>query len=226
MWQSAVRDVPAGPQFADWLRQRTAALGSRTPTLIGWPPAPPNFRPSAVLIPLWEQGGRVFTALTLRSARLNAHAGQISFPGGRRDPEDPSLLHTALREAHEELAILPESVEVHGALDDAWSIHSYVVTPWVGWLDKPPVLVPEPSEIERVIVADVEQMMQPGVYSRREIERGSARFAMHAWQVGEDNVWGLTGGLLYQFFCHLLDRTVEPESQGLLTIQRFLNPEE
>lgn len=226
MWQAAVRDVPAGPQFADWLRQRTAALATRTPVEIGWPPAPPDFRPSAVLIPLWEQGGRVFTALTLRSARLNAHAGQISFPGGRRDPEDPSLLYTALREADEELAIRPDSVQVHGALDDAWSIHNYIVTPWVGWLPEPPELVPQPSEIDRVIVADVERMMQPGVYSRREIERGSARFAMHAWQVGDDNVWGLTGGLLYQFFCHLLDRPVEPESQGLLTLQRFLNPEE
>ena len=176
-----------------------------------------------MLIPLWEADGTVWTALTLRASTLNAHAGQIAFPGGRRDAEDSSLLATALREAHEEVGLPPSQAQVCAQLDDMWSIHRYIVTPFVAWLDEPPEFRLEPAEIERLIVADVRAMLAPSVYTRADIERGEQRFVMHAYTVGDDVVWGLTGGLLHQFFELLHGRSLGPESDGHATLVRYLD---
>ncbi len=71
---------------------------------------------SAVLVPLYAREGHVHAIFTERHHELPRHAGEISFPGGRRDPEDPDLIATALREAHEEVGLDPEDVEIVGAL--------------------------------------------------------------------------------------------------------------
>src|SRR6185369_17777561 len=84
--------------------------------------------PAAVLIPLYLKDGEFHLFFTKRTSQLTHHSGEISFPGGVREPEDRDCAATALREAWEEVGIVPADVEVLGELDDCHSIHNYLVT--------------------------------------------------------------------------------------------------
>ncbi len=91
-----------------------------------------NLRESAVLIPLSFEGGEPSVVVTKRSMTVEHHRGEISFPGGSSEPEDPDLVITALREAEEEIGVSRDDVEVLGLLDDHISILGYHMTPVVG----------------------------------------------------------------------------------------------
>lgn len=210
--------------FAAWLRARTASLVDRAPVTIGRPPAPEHFKASSILMPLWvDEGGRVQTLLTLRRSDLASHAGQISFPGGRWEVGDASLADTALRETWEEVGVPPEAIELGPRLDDHWSIHSYVVTPFVGWLSGRPEFVPQPTEIERLIVADVQQLMTGGVYRAVPTERWGVRWTAHEFLWNGDRIWGMTAGVLYQFFAQLRGLEIPASELGVNSLARFLN---
>ncbi|HEY6837866.1 MAG TPA: CoA pyrophosphatase, partial [Geobacteraceae bacterium] len=113
-------------------------------------PMPPGPVPAAVLLPLFERQGDYHLLFTKRTEHLNHHRGEISFPGGVRQPEDGDLLQTALRETWEEVGIAPAAVTVLGALDDVYSIHDYVVTPYVGIFPGDLPLTINVAEIERL----------------------------------------------------------------------------
>lgn len=210
----------AGESFAGWFERRLRALGAGTHDRIET--TPPGFRPASVLAPFWRVGDRVEVALTLRTQTLSSHRGQISFPGGRRDPDDPDLAWTALRETHEELGIPPDAVDLIGRGDDAWSIQRYVVATHMGWLEGRPDFVPSPAEIERVIVADVETLMDGGVHRVQRMRREGVSFAVHYFEVGDDTVWGLTGNILYGLFQKVRGAPIADESRGSVTLTRFL----
>jgi 8-oxo-dGTP pyrophosphatase MutT (NUDIX family) len=89
-------------------------------------------RPAAVLMPLWDDGKRVQVVFTKRTETLPSHAGQISFPGGMVDPEDPDHKTTALRETHEEVGVPPQEVELITRLDQVVTVTGYLVTPYLG----------------------------------------------------------------------------------------------
>ena len=78
---------------------------------------------ASVLIPLLEAEGELFVMLTLRSEHLRSHAGQVSFPGGKEEPEDANSLETALRETNEEIDLSKEKIEIIGKLDQILSLH-------------------------------------------------------------------------------------------------------
>ena len=204
----------SGEGFAAWFRDRVAALGERSPCAIDGAWVPTEFRRAAVLMPFWLEGDRLQTLLTVRTQHVSSHKGQISFPGGRRDPDDHSLADTALRESWEEVSIEPSSVRLLGALDDAWSVGRYLVTPYVGWLDAPPRLVHAPSEIDRLIVADVQRLMEPHRHHRTEMQRGPLTFVMHAFDYDGDIVWGLTGALLAALFGFVRTGVVDLAANG------------
>lgn len=204
------------------LRQRVLDLAGRTPVLFGPGDVPEGFKQAAVMIPLWEDRGTVLTALALRPTTLSSHSGQIAFPGGRFDETDADLRATALREANEEFAIDPQLVEFVVRLDDAWSIQRYAVAPFVAWLREPPTLVAAPAEVARLIVVPLVHVYAPEVHRTVDVERFGIRFVMHEYHLGDDRVWGLTGSILYGFWCALHGRTVEPESSGPETLRRFM----
>ena len=135
-------------RFETSLRQ----LAHYEPFLFPREEIPPEFQRAAVLIPFWPQDGGLRTVLTRRSTRIRAHKGQVSFAGGRLDPGE-SWEQAALREAHEEIGIEPDRVEVIGRLDDAWSGAGHHVVPIVGWLAAPPVLVANEREVAEILVA-------------------------------------------------------------------------
>ena len=108
---------------------------------------------AAVLIALFEKDDDTHVWLLRRTDAMRRHAGQVAFPGGKSEPEDPSLRETALREALEELAILPDSVDVLGCIDDYVTITNYTVTPYVGWVPADLRVEPNEEEVARVFSA-------------------------------------------------------------------------
>ncbi|MFM9023575.1 MAG: NUDIX hydrolase [Solirubrobacterales bacterium] len=104
---------------------------------------------AAVLVAIYEQAGELGTVLTRRRSDLRRHAGEISFPGGRRDPGEPELAETALREAHEEIGLLPATVHVAGALPPTPTIATgYAIHPFVGAISTPQDWAPSEREVE------------------------------------------------------------------------------
>lgn len=119
--------------------------------------APADARKAGVLVLLFPQSGDWHVALMERTSHNpnDRHGGQISFPGGSFDPEnDHSLLQTALREAHEEMGIAPDDVEVLGALTDLYiPVSNFHVFPFVACLHHTPVFVPQKEEVSAILTA-------------------------------------------------------------------------
>lgn len=151
---------------------------------------------AAVLVPLFgwpDQPGLIFTE---RRADLRRHAGEISFPGGRTDPGE-SRLETSLREAHEEIGLDPEAVEVVGALPPIGTfVTNYTVYPIVGLVDHPRGLGLEasPDEVETVLAFDVGRLRE-GFAMRRLVRRG-VPLRTPTYLVDEHLIWGATARIL------------------------------
>ena len=118
---------------------------------------------AAVLAALWEDpAGDVRTVLMRRPDTMPTHAGHIAFPGGRPDPGDTGPVHTALREAHEEVGIEPDQVDVIGYLQPVDTVQFPVlVVPVVGRLETPPRLVPSEREVERLHTPRLADLADP-----------------------------------------------------------------
>lgn len=156
-----------------------------------------NQRQAAVLVPVIRrpQPGLL---LTRRSRHLRKHAGQVAFPGGAADATDQSLIETALREAHEEVAIPPQSVDVIGILPPVDSVTGFRVTPVVGLI--PPGLHYHASEDE---VADVFEMplaeaLHLARYHPLDIYRQGASHRVWLSWYQHYFVWGMTAGIIRQ----------------------------
>lgn len=166
---------------------------------------------AAVLIALVLRES-VHVLLTVRTEHLTDHAGQISFPGGRVEPEDADAAATALREAHEEIGLAAEHVEVLGAMPTYTTGTGFVVTPVVGWVRPGFTLEIEPFEVAEVFEAPLAFLLNPARHERRQIEVGGVvrEFWSMPWE-GIDSagqprryfIWGATASMLrnlYRFF--------------------------
>lgn len=188
----------------------------------GGPPRPSQWEPpvgsrrSAVLIPLFEEDGLAHVILTRRSWHLRNHKGEISFPGGRQD-EGEMLVEAALREAEEEISLDIASVEIVGELDHlaTWSSNSSIV-PFVGVLPgRPALLVPNPTEVEAVVIVPLAELLDDGVH-RTELWEFPANATatgarpMHFFELIGDTVWGATARILM----NLLTRVLHMEHPG------------
>ncbi len=141
--------------------------------------------------------------LTRRRADLRRHAGEISFPGGRRDPEDRDLVATALREAEEEVGLPVHAVEVVGALQPVPTIATgYAVYPFVGLIEPGHAWLPSEGEVETVLELSLADL-RAGADRRRIIRRGLP-FRTDTYLVGDDLVWGATARILADLL-HRLD---------------------
>ncbi len=162
------------------------------------PPLPSDGVPAAVLLPVLDLSTpRVL--LTKRSDLVRDHKGEISFPGGVRDPEDPDLLGTALRETEEELGIPRSSIDVLGALPPTHTIASgYVIVPFVGLLVQRPPMVPSPEEIAEILEIEVGRLAEVEHEVAGPDRLGRPR-SWYAYEVGDHLVWGATGLIVHAF---------------------------
>jgi 8-oxo-dGTP pyrophosphatase MutT (NUDIX family) len=153
-----------------------------------------------VLLPLYgwsDDPGLIFTE---RRADLRRHAGEISFPGGRRDEGDADLQTTALREAKEEIGLDPAQVRVGASLPATRTfVTNYVVHPFVGYIPHPRELSlePNPGEVETVLTFSLE-LLREGYEMRRLIRRG-VPIHTPTYEVEGQLIWGATARILSDF---------------------------
>lgn len=150
---------------------------------------------AAVLVPivLDREPGVV---LTKRTGHLSSHAGQVSLPGGRIDPEDAGPEAAALREAWEEIGLSPDRVELAGRLPDRLSSTGYRVTPVVGLIEAPGPLRPSAHEVAAVFVLPMAVLLDPAAPRRGRIRMGEGWHDSWIWPHAEHEIWGLTASIL------------------------------
>lgn len=157
---------------------------------------------AAVLIPMhgWpDSPGLVFTE---RRSDLKRHAGEISFPGGRRD-EGEELIETALREAEEEIGLARGNVEIVGALPPIGTfVTNYKITPFVGLIAEGMRFEPNPAEVESVLVASLEDLA--AAYEKRRLVRRGVPIKTDTYLIADKLIWGATARILAELF-HRLD---------------------
>ncbi len=154
---------------------------------------------AGVLVPLFRAGEGVELLFTRRTDTVLTHKGQISFPGGQREPSDASLVGTALRESYEEIGLDPTRVQVLGELDDMFtSISGFVVTPVVGLVTGTPSdLTLAPAEVKSIFTVPVDRLA--GVHTTESRDFDGKSYQIHYFRVGHDVVWGATGYIVDQF---------------------------
>jgi len=156
----------------------------------------PGLREAAVLAPLFMRQSQPFAVFTKRPAALRQHGGQIAFPGGARDAEDLTPLHTALRETHEELGILPEDVAVLGMLDEVPTITNYRVLPFVGVIPADFRYRANPEEIEEVIEVPLAHLFNPAIHRIERRRAMDTEREIYFYDYGPYVIWGVTGRIL------------------------------
>lgn len=157
---------------------------------------------AAVLVPIIT-GPDPSVLLTKRTSHLRTHAGQVSFPGGRIDPEDVSPEAAALRESFEEIGLDPETVELVGRLSPHVTGTGYRIIPVLGLLPPDPLLAPSPHEVAAVFRLPLAVVMDPAAPQRKTaFHRGNWR-EFWVWPHGEHHIWGATAAILVQL-AHLL----------------------
>lgn len=164
---------------------------------------PAELRAAAVLVPLVDRDGVLSVLLTQRTEDMPSHAGQIAFPGGRRQVEDPSLVITALRETEEEVGIDRSFVEVVGPIDTYVTRTGYAVTPIIGFVRPAFTLKPDPREVADIFEVPLDFFLDPAnhhVHSRTWQGRERRYYAM---PYGERYVWGATAGMIKNLY-HIL----------------------
>ena len=163
--------------------------------------------PASVLFPIVLRPGQPTVLLTQRTAHLKDHPGQISFPGGRAEPEDSSPAHTALREAEEEVGLLPVHIEIAGYLPEYRTGTGFSVTPVVAMIMPPFDLRPDPFEVAEAFEVPLAFLMNPANHRwhRVEHEGFQREWLSMPYQDGADQrfIWGATAGMLRNFYCFL-----------------------
>ncbi|WBQ04979.1 NUDIX hydrolase [Kribbella sp. CA-293567] len=189
------------PEFLHQLRTASKQVDPQELSRFLPPENDPGVRGSAVLILLADgndvEGPDVL--LTERAWTLRSHAGQMSFPGGRVDPEDGTgvegRIRTALREAEEETGLAPAGVEVFAVWPSLWvPVSNFAVSPVLGWWREPsPVAVVDPAEVASVHRVSLRALTDP---ANRFSCLHPSGFTGPAFTVGDVYVWGFTAGLL------------------------------
>jgi 8-oxo-dGTP pyrophosphatase MutT (NUDIX family) len=165
----------------------------------GMRPEPP-LKPAAVLVPLVAHDSGFTILLTQRSADLRAHAGQISFPGGRIDPDDTSPEYAAMREAHEEIGLPRDAAEIIGRLDTYEVRTGFAVTPVVGLIEPGFDMVLAPDEVADVFEVPLSFLLDPANHERQSrLIRGKRRF-FYVLPFEDRYIWGATAGMLINLY--------------------------
>lgn len=152
--------------------------------------------PAAVLIALIAGDGPLQVLLTTRTEHLHDHAGQVSFPGGRVEPDDPHPVHTALRESEEEIGLDPASVEVIGFLNEYYTGTGFRVTPVVGYLTRQPELSLDHFEVAEVFQVPLDYFLEPANCQRQTVRIEGQPRGFYVFKYQSRTIWGATAGML------------------------------
>ena len=159
-------------------------------------PGDANVADAAVLVPMVMRDGRLSLLLTQRTPHLDAHAGQISFPGGRVERGDSGREETALRETEEEIGLARRHVRVLGRLPEYYLPSGFRITPVVGWIEAPFATRADTYEVADIFEVPLEHFLDPRRYQRHEYHfNGRHRHYVAVPWEGR-YIWGATAGML------------------------------
>ncbi len=164
---------------------------------------------AAVLVPLVMRDSQLTLLLTERGRNLSSHSGQIAFPGGRKDASDPDLVHTALREAQEEVGLEDSFVEVLGTLPTYVTGTAFVITPVVALVRPGFSLRPNPAEVADIFEVPLDYLMNPAHHRHHQalmagVERPFLSMPWTAPDERERFIWGATAGMLRNLYRFLV----------------------
>jgi 8-oxo-dGTP pyrophosphatase MutT (NUDIX family) len=201
-WRERIASKLAGTQprhgVADWLVPGlTSADSERYRALFPTTPIP-----AAVLVPLVERADGLHVLLTQRATQLRAHAGQISFPGGRIELTDADPKAAALREAHEEIGLDERFVTVVGYLPDHILLSGFRVTPVVSFVRLGFELLPDATEVQDTFEVPLSFVFDPRNHrpQRRRFGLGEVELELCDIPYGDRNIWGATAGMLLTLY--------------------------
>lgn len=154
---------------------------------------PLQFADAAVLVPVYRDPKGELRLVMIRRAAGGMHGGQLAFPGGRPEPEDGSILDTALRETQEEVGLTPERVDVLGRLPPVETIATrYRIHPFLARIDHPGSWSPEPAEVDEVLEIRISHLMAPGTLrlGMQHAPSWDVPRQIAFYEVGPDRLWG------------------------------------
>ena len=190
--RAALDPAPSTPdEDMHWLAAATPEVAARVRATL-----PARRTPAAVLVPLVERDAGMTVLLTQRATTLKDHAGQISFPGGRIEPEDADAWHAALRETFEEIGLRSELIEFAGYLPDHIVISGFRVTPVVGFVKPQYQLKIATAEVHDVFEVPLEYILDAANHKSRQRKLGELTIDIHDIPYGDRNIWGATAGML------------------------------
>jgi len=158
--------------------------------------------PASVLVPIVAHE-RLTVVFTQRTSHLKHHSGQVSFPGGRAEPQDPTPEFTALREAEEEIGLARERVEVLARMPPYCTRTGFCVTPVVGLLTPPLELAPDRREVEEVFEVPLAFLLDPRNRQRRTREFQGQSVGYYVFEYQGRAIWGATAGMLVNLYTML-----------------------
>lgn len=156
-----------------------------------------SLRPASVLVPVIRRREGLRVLLTRRSETLRSHKGQISFPGGRREPTDASAAAAALREAEEEVGLPAPAIEVVGYLDDYPTLTRYLVTPVVAMVEDVAEVRPCAREVAEIFEVPLAFLLDLGNFERKILSREGVNVPFFELNYGAYRIWGATAGMLW-----------------------------
>ncbi len=155
---------------------------------------------AAVLIPIIRREPQLTVLFTQRTTHLTDHAGQISFPGGRAEPEDVSVEATALRETEEEIGLDRNRVTLLGRLPEYITGTGYRVTPVVGWIEPGFTLAPDPFEVAEVFEVPLEFLLDPLNHQQKSMYWEGRERQFYVMPYQSRYIWGATAGMLRSLY--------------------------
>jgi 8-oxo-dGTP pyrophosphatase MutT (NUDIX family) len=192
---------------SDWLRKRFASPQPYEPHTMGdgnlLRPGEP-LRAASVLVPVVERADGLTVLFTRRTAHLHDHAGQISFPGGRAEPEDASAHHTALRETEEEIGLAAHRVEVIGSINRYTTVTGYDVTPVVGIIKPPFELRLDAFEVAEAFEVPLAFLLDGRNHQRTTVVNQGRHRQYYAMPYRQYYIWGATAGMLMNLYRFVL----------------------
>ncbi|OFZ73269.1 MAG: coenzyme A pyrophosphatase [Betaproteobacteria bacterium RBG_16_64_9] len=166
-----------------------------------------SYTPAAVLVPVVDRENGMTVLFARRTAHLQDHAGQISFPGGRTEPGDESPLATALRETEEEIGLERGCVEILGRLPDYRTGTGFRITPVVGLVRPPLELRPDDFEVAEVFEVPLGFLLDPSNHQRNSMMRDGHRREFYAMPYRHYYIWGATAGILMNLYSVLTSQS-------------------
>ena len=160
-------------------------------------------RRAGVLVPIIAHAGGLTVLFTQRTASLRSHSGQVSFPGGRAEPTDPSIEFTALRETEEEIGLPARRVEVLARLSEYFTRTGYRVTPVVGLIQPPLELVPDAREVDEVFEVPLDFILDEANHRRATRELNGRTVGYYVIEHNGRTIWGATAGMLINLYRQL-----------------------